>query len=169
MNKYTFSDFKKQFPDDAACLEWLKNYRFPNGIFCKNCGKVTKHYLMTTRHSFSCEVCGNHVHPTAGTIYHKSDTPLTKWFYTAYLMAQSRNGVSAKEIQRQTGVTYKTAWRMCNLIRKMLSEGHDPLKGNVELDESYYDGEEKNKHASKRTAKNQCRSTKTKKPVFWNG
>ncbi len=121
---------------------------------------------MTTRHSFSCEVCGNHVHPTAGTIYHKSDTPLTKWFYAAYLMAQSRNGVSAKEIERAIGVTYKTAWRMCHLIRKMLSEGHDPLSGNVEVDKSYYGGEEKNKHASKRTSNNQGRSTKTRTAVF---
>ena len=128
MKKYTISDFQKQFPDDDTCLQWLKNYRFPNGIFCKICGKVTKHYLMTTRRSFSCEICGHHVHPTAGTIFHKSDTPLTIWFYTAYLMSQGKNGVSAKEIQRQTGVTYKTAWRMCNLIRKMLSESLDPFE-----------------------------------------
>jgi hypothetical protein len=143
MAKYTLKDFQVQFPDDAACLEWLKNYRYPEGIFCKNCGEVTKHHLMTTRHSFSCQVCGNHVHPTAGTIFHKSPTPLTVWFYVAYQMAQTRGGISAKQIQRETGVTYKTAWRMCNLIRRMLDENHDPFSGDVEVDESYFGGKNK--------------------------
>ncbi len=138
--KFTVQDFKTRFPDDAACLTWLKNYRYPDGIFCRNCGKVTKHHLMTTRHSFSCDICGNHVHPTAGTIYHKSTTPLTTWFYAIYLMASTRGGISAKQIQRETGVTYKTAWRMFKLIRSRLDEDHDPFTGNIEIDESYFGG-----------------------------
>ncbi len=145
MKKYTIKDFQREFPDDASCLEWLKEYRWPNGIFCKACGKITKHHLMTTRRSFSCQECGNHVHPTAGTIYHKSPTSLTTWFYTIYLMAQTRGGISAKQIERETGVTYKTAWRMCKLIRTRLDEGHDPLSGEVEVDETYFGGARKGK------------------------
>ncbi len=143
MQKYTLKDFQREFPDDAACLVWLKAYRWPEGIFCKDCGKITKHHLMTTRRSFSCQECGNHVHPTAGTIYHKSPTSLTTWFYTIYLMAQTRGGISAKQIQRETGVTYKTAWRMCQLIRSRLGEGQDPMGGSVEADESYFGGKMK--------------------------
>lgn len=156
MMKYTIKQFQAEFPDDAACLEWLKNYRYPNGIFCKNCGEVTEHHMMTTRKSYSCQWCGNHVHPTAGTVFHKSSTVLTTWFYTAFLMAQTRGGISAKQIQRETGVTYKTAWRMCNEIRKMLAEDFDPFGGEVEVDESYFGGKAhdgiRGRGASKKTA-----------------
>jgi transposase-like protein len=81
-------------------------------------------------------------------------------------MAQTRGGISAKQIQRETGVTYKTAWRMCKEVRDILSEDFNPFGGEVEMDESYFAGEEKNKHASKRTQGNQGRSTKTKTAVF---
>jgi len=140
MEKYTVNDFRRDFPDDTTCLQWLKNYRYPKGIYCWICGRVTKHHLMTTRRSYSCQECGNHVHPTAGTIFHKSTTALTTWFYAIYLMASTRGGISAKQIQRETGVTYKTAWRMFKLIRSRLDEKTSPFTGNVEADESYFGG-----------------------------
>src|SRR5258708_20704759 len=143
MMKVTLKQFMAEFPDDAACLEWLKNYRWPNGIFCKICGKVTKHHRITTRASYACQECGHHVHPMADTVFHKSSTVLTTWFYTAFLMAQTRGGISAKQIQRETGVTYKTAWRMCNEFRKMLADDLDPFGGEVEMDESYFGGKGK--------------------------
>ena len=90
MRKYTLRDFQTQFPDDAACLDWLKDYLYPDGIHCKRCQRVTKHHRAATRPSFCCDRCGNHVHPTAGTIYHKSSTPLRLWFYTTYLIASTR-------------------------------------------------------------------------------
>ena len=140
MERYTIRDFQRDFPNDAACVEWLKEYRWPDGIHCETCNKVTKHHLMSSRRSFSCQHCGHHVHPTSGTIFHKSATRLTLWFYAIYLMAQTRGGISAKQIERETGVTYKTAWRMCKLVRERLDEGSDPLSGKVEVDESYFGG-----------------------------
>ena len=145
MKKYTIKNFQADFPNDATCLEWLKEYRWPNGIYCEKDGKITKHHLMTSRRSFSCQECGHHVHPAAGTIFHKSRTPLTIWFYSIYLMAQTRGGISAKQIERETGVTYKTAWRMCKLIRSRLDEDGDPMSGEIEVDESYFGGKRRGK------------------------
>jgi len=146
MKRYTIKDFNRDFPNDAACLEWLKEYLYPAGIVCKNkaCpryGQVTKHYRVLTRRSFSCAYCGHHVHPTAGTIFHKSPTPLKSWFYAVFLMAQTRCGISAKQLERELGVTYKTAWRMFRQIRTLLQE-KDPamLGGEVEVDETFIGG-----------------------------
>jgi transposase-like protein len=142
MLPFTLKDFQKQFPDDPTCLEWLRNYLYPDGIYCNACEAVTKHHRVKSRPSYSCDHCGHHVHPTAGTIFHKSPTPLTTWFYAIYLMASTRCGISAKQIQRETGVTYKTAWRMFKQIRTMLTdEKSGPIGGfnrKVEMDETYY-------------------------------
>lgn len=144
MERFTIRDFERMFPTDDACLEWLKNYLYPNGIHCPTCDRVTKHHKVASRKSYSCDYCGHHVHPTADTIYHKSSTPLRLWFYAIYLMASTRCGISAKQIERETGVTYKTAWRMFTQIRKMLAEDVDPLSGKVEMDETYVGGRRRN-------------------------
>src|SRR6202142_43795 len=141
--RYTRRDFHAEFPDDDACLEWLKNRLYPDGIHCEKCNRVTKHHRVASRKSYSCQHCGHHVHPTAGTIFHKSSTSLQDWFYAIFIMSQTRCGISAKQLQREIGVTYKTAWRMFNQIRKLLAEDDGPAgeSGNpVELDETYIGG-----------------------------
>lgn len=148
MAKYTKKDFDRQFPNDAVCLEWLFRRFYPEGkVFCDKCQKETKHHRVVSRPSYSCDYCGHHVHPTAGTIFHKSPTPLTTWFYAIYLMASTRCGISAKQIERETGVTYKCAWRMFKQIRSMLEDGFNPIGGpdskGVEVDETYMGGKRK--------------------------
>jgi transposase len=140
MKTYTIKDFEKQFPDDDACLDFLFKARYPKGVFCPKCQKITNHYRITNRKVYSCEFCGNHVSPTAGTIFHKSDTPLKSWFHAIFLMASTKTGISAKQLQRELGVTYKTAWRMFKQIRKLMSENVNPLTGQVEVDETYFGG-----------------------------
>jgi transposase-like protein len=135
--KYTIKDLRTDFPDDTACLKWLAGYLYPDGIHCIKCDKVTPHHQMKTRRSFSCELCGHHVHPTAGTIFAKSSTPLTLWFEAIYLITATRAGISAKQLERTLGVTYKTAWRMFHQIRKMMADDDDQLTGDVEVDEMY--------------------------------
>ena len=140
MQTYTIRDFDKQFPDDEACFEWLQEFLYPAGIECKNCGVVTKHHRMKNRMSYSCDKCGHHEHPMAGTIFQDTRTPLKSWFYAVYLMAQSRCGISAKHLERELGVTYKTAWRMFKQIRSLLEEGSGGFSGTVEVDETWVGG-----------------------------
>ncbi|MDA1280760.1 MAG: IS1595 family transposase [Chloroflexi bacterium] len=143
--KYTIKDFNIQFPDEAACLDYLRDARWPNGIHCETCDRITKHHKVASRKSYSCDNCGHHVHPTAGTIFNKSRTPLTSWFYAIYLMASTRCGISAKQLERELGVTYKTAWRMFKEIRKLMQEDIDPFSGQVEVDETYIGGKRRGK------------------------
>jgi len=141
MQRYTIEDFHRDYPDENACLERLRSRRYPDGSTCEKCGKATKYHRDAGRKSYSCQWCGHHIHPTAGTIFHKSATPLRLWFYAVFLMAQTRCGISAKQLERELGVTYKTAWRMFNKIRSMLQDNSDePLSGTVEMDETYVGG-----------------------------
>jgi transposase len=135
--RYSVSDLAIDFPDEAACLEWLVSYRWPSGITCKVCMVVTKHHRVASRRSYSCDRCGHHVHPTAGTILHKTTTPLTKWFYLIHKMSVTRSGVSAKQVERELGVSYPTAWRMMHAVRSMMTEGSLQLSGEVEIDETF--------------------------------
>lgn len=141
MRKFTIRDFERTFPDEESCLEWLREYLYPDGIYCKVCGAVTKHHRMKNRPSYSCDRCGHHEHPMVGTIFERSRTPLRLWFRAVYLMAQTRCGISAKHLERELGVTYKTAWRMFKQIRTLLEEdGDGMLSGTVEIDETFGGG-----------------------------
>ena len=140
MQRFTINDFDAKYPDDDTCLEWLKNHRWPNGIACPTCQKVTKHHKVTNRQVYACDNCGHQISPTAGTIFHKSPTPLRVWFEVIHRMASTRCGISAKQIERETGVTYKTAWRMFKQIRTLLNEVNPIFTGEVEIDETYIGG-----------------------------
>ena len=142
-SRYSLFEFEKDFPDDAACLEYLVRHLYPYGIPCANpkCphyGEITKHHRDRTRPSYSCQFCGHRVHPMAGTIFENSGTSLRLWFYGIYLMTSTRCGISAKQLERELGVTYKTAWRMFNKVRSLMAQD-DPERfgGTIEMDEAY--------------------------------
>jgi transposase len=158
--RYTINDFNAQFPDNDSCLEHLKEQRFPGGVaHCEKCGVERKHHRVTGRPAYACGHCGTMISPMAGTIFEKSSTSLHLWYYAMYLMASTRCGISAKQIQRETGVTYKTAWRMFKQIRSLLSEPDMQLEGlSVEMDESYFGP--KRKRGGKRGRPSASDSTK---------
>ncbi|HET7639070.1 MAG TPA: IS1595 family transposase, partial [Ktedonobacteraceae bacterium] len=145
--RYTFSQFREEYPDDDACLLAVLNDRF--GSTCPKCGVIdTKFYRIKGRKAFSCGQCHGHVYPLANTIFHKSDTSLWNWFYAIYQFSVAKNGVSAKEIERSLGVTYKTAWRMCKQIRLLMAQENGMLSGDVEVDETYIGGKHRRKYGT---------------------
>ncbi|MEX2246241.1 MAG: IS1595 family transposase [Dehalococcoidia bacterium] len=144
---YTLMDFMRSYPDDEACLQalWRKRYA-PDGehAHCPSCGVVRsfkRYESAQQRQAWNCTACGHYLYPTAGTIFHKSSTSLHLWFYAMYLMASTRCGISAKQLERELGVTYKTAWRMAHLIRhELMEQGDEPMSGTVEMDETWVGG-----------------------------
>ncbi len=141
--RYTIDNLHEQFPDDNACLEYIFQKRYGHLDCCPRCGVITKFYRIKKRKYYKCPHCAFEISPLANTIFHKSDTPLTKWFYAIYLFGVGKNGVSAKELERHLGVTYKTAWRMAKQIRLMMQENGGQLGGIVEADETYIGGKHK--------------------------
>src|SRR2546427_658222 len=148
-DKFTFRQFQKQYPDDNACLLAILRRRYKNIDACPSCGTVGKLTRITGRRAFACSA-GCHVYPCAGTVFEHSSTPLTQWFHAVYLMTTTRNGVAAKELQRQLGVTYKCAWRIGHQLRILMAarskaQGPGQLSGHVEVDETYVGGKGKGK------------------------
>jgi len=140
MERFTIKDFNAQYPDDDACVEAIFKNRYGALRICPGCEKKTRFYRVKARKCYACQSCGYQLHPLADTIFHKSDTPLKSWFYAIYLFANSKNGVSAKELERQLGVTYKTAWRMAKQIRVLFKSPTRKLSKTVEIDDTYIGG-----------------------------
>src|SRR4051812_28014191 len=143
MAKFTFKQFQAQYPDDSACLAKIMDEQYGGTQFtCPGCGVASKFHRLSNRRAYSCKDCGHHIYPCVGTPFEKSRTPLTNWFFAMYLMTSTRHGVAAKELERQLGCTYKTAWRMAHELRKLMASADDngPLSGHVEIDETFVGG-----------------------------
>jgi len=142
--EFSVREFFQRFPDEQACLEHIMAVRFGGTLIdCPKCGVEGQFHKLRDRRVYACPNCLFQIAPTANTILHDTRTPLVSWFYAMYLFCTTRHGVSGKELQRQLGVTYKTAWRMGQQIRQlaMKAEGFDALlAGHVELDEAYVGG-----------------------------
>lgn len=129
--KYTIKDLKKDFPNDNACLNYIFDKKYPD---------ARGYHKVKGRKCWSHQSTKHQIHPLKDTIFAKSSTPLTLWFHAIFLFSTSKNGVSAKELERQLGVTYKCAWRIAKQIRSLMEQDGDPLTGTVEVDETYVGG-----------------------------
>lgn len=156
--KLTKRDFDQLFPTEDICLQELFEKRYADKKTCDKCKRPFKYHKLKALKLYSCQFCGLNIAPTAGTIFHKSSTPLTDWFYIIYLFSISKNGLSAMEIQRQFGYTYKTAWRVANRVRYLFDQTEGGLKNTVEFDETYVGG--KGGHNKR------GRGSENKTPVF---
>lgn len=153
-SQMTYTQFLRRFPDNDTCLEYLKDKYYPDGSECPGCGKKTKFFRIKSRAGYSCMYCRKQVYPTAGTIFHKSTLNLQMWFFAIYLMSSTRCGISAKQLEREIGVTYKTAHRMFKQIRTLLSdEGDGPLSGDVEVDETWHGGKPRARERRQKTGR----------------
>lgn len=143
---YTIKTFNEKFPDDSTCLTYLFEQSYGNMTACPHCGvSEPSYYKVKNRKCFECKDCGNQIHPLANTIFHKSSTPLRSWFYIIYLFSVAKNGVSAKEVERHLGVTYKCAWRIAKQVRELMNQETGRLTGIVETDETYIGGRKRGK------------------------
>lgn len=102
----TIAQFFKRFPDEETCLQHLFDVRFGQGHVCPKCERESKWFRIKAERAFSCQWCGHHLHPTVGTPFEKSRTPLQLWFYAIFLFTTTRNGVAAKELKRSIQGTH---------------------------------------------------------------
>lgn len=151
--KYTYKQFKKQYPNDDVCLERVFQNHYAYLQLCPRCAAATKFYRVKKRQCYACKWCGHQLFPLANTIFRSSTTSLSDWFYAIYLFSVAKNGVSAKELERHLGVTYKTAWRMAKQIRLLMQDtGESPggMGKIVEIDGTLV-GPKSDTHNSRRS------------------
>ncbi len=134
----TLVEFQKEFPDEARCAAFLQARRWPDGFVCPACGGKGRAVALKSRpRLFECLDCGRQTSLTAGTAMHRSKLPLTTWFWAAHVMATHSNGMSARQLEDQLGVTYKTAWLLTQKLRRsMVDPDRDLLEGVVEVDQT---------------------------------
>jgi len=143
--EYNLLAMFREFGSDEKCREYLEQLRWPDGVTCPRCN--SKDIIpIQARKQHHCRGCLHHFSVTAGSIFHDSHLPLSTWFATAYMMIESKKGVSANQIKREMGISYKTAWYLCHRIRAAMGAAkQEQLDGVLEVDETLVGGKVRGK------------------------
>ena len=156
--------FLANFKDEKTCIKFFESIRFKDGEYCPHCGYTSIYRFEDGR--YRCAGCHKDFTIKIGTIFGGSKISLQKWFIAIYLLTSNKEGISSVQLAKQVGVTQKTAWFMEHRIRNAMPQGKEQLFGITEVDKTYIDGKEKNKHLSKRMGGMQGRNTDSKVAVF---
>jgi len=133
----SLTEFQEAFPDEAGCAAFLFERRWQGVVVCPRCGGERVAALKSRAHTYECLDCGRQTSITAGSVMHRSKLPLTVWFWAAHLMSTHSNGMSARQLADQLGLTYKTAWLLTQKLRRsMVDPDREPLEGVVEVDQA---------------------------------
>ncbi len=145
LRKMNLMKLMDDYHSDEKCREVLEQLRWPNGVTCIRCGSL--HIRNTvSRNQYDCADCGYQFSVTADTMLHDTHLPLKKWFLAVYLMTESKKGISALQLQRTIDVAYRTSWYLCHRIRAAMEDAYPmPLKGIVEVDETFIGGKVRGK------------------------
>ena len=123
----TFQEFRTRFSTEEACRAELFRLRLPNGFVCPKCG-CTEYYPVRGRNTFQCRVCRHQTSVTAGTVMHRTHLPLTVWFWTIYLCATDKRGISAVQLSRMLNICYESAWYLLRRIHSAMSRRDEKYK-----------------------------------------
>ena len=133
----SLTEFQRAFPDEASCAAFLFERRWPGGFVCPVCGKDRAAALKSRAYTYECSDCDRQTSVTAGTALHRTKLPLTVWFWAAHLTSTHSNGMSARQLEDQLGLTYRTAWLLTQKLRRsMVDPDRAPLEGVVEVDQA---------------------------------
>jgi len=166
-----YKEFLKKFPDDKSTVDYFVNIRFPEGVVCPKCKRKEVKQRKENPKFYHCRLCNYSFSVFKDTIFEKTTTDLTKWFYAIHLFLNAKKGISAKQLQREIGVTYKCAWRILHQIRKAMEEGNPEgfYEAIIEIDKTYVGGKPRksnNKDDDDLPKNNRGRGTLNKTPVI---